>query len=124
MRKRWPNQRRTLPSMQPRQRRGLGGLIVVVFGSLFLLSSPAGADVDRVEGSAFGASVFSSLLGQIIPPAPGGVAGSATEPANGYGPVTGSSVPISIPTILSTGVLNASTEGGNLAGEDHFGFAT
>ncbi|HEV2758002.1 MAG TPA: choice-of-anchor P family protein, partial [Acidimicrobiales bacterium] len=99
---------------------------------LFYAANPAHADVDAVAGSAFGASITSSLLGTVLAPSPPGVAGSATEPADGFGPINAQNCPIpvstticvQVPGVLSLGALNAGTQGGGVAGENHLGFAT
>ena len=87
---------------------------VIILSSLFAL--PASADVTSVSGGAFGASVTSSLLGPVLAPTP-----SVTLPPGGGGPFTQSALPIDIPGVLGVGVLNASTQGGNLG--THQGFA-
>jgi len=46
-----------------------------------------------------------------------------TPPAD-LGPFSESVLSIAVGNLLSTGVLNASTEGGNLEGDDHSGFVT
>ncbi len=98
--------------------------MALLAGVLLWLGSPASADVDSVSGSAFGASVTSSLLGPVVPPSPAGISGSAAEPDDGYGPVESSSLGLFLPAVVTTGVLNASTSGGNLAGDDNSGFAS
>ncbi len=96
------------------------------------LASSAQADVTEVTGGAYGESVDVTLLGGLVPitttsgPEPA-VSMSATEggPAGDLGPFTASTASVSVGTgLLSTGILNASTEGGNLEGDDHSGFAT
>ena len=62
-----------------------------------LAGNPADADVDSVEGALSAPVVSSSFIGTLIPPAPGNISGAASEPANGYGPISGSSVPVAIP---------------------------
>ena len=89
------------------------------------LSPTAQADVDSVSGSAYAASLNSSLLGQVIAPTPL-VSGSATEPTNSYGPISQSSLPVNVIGLLSIGVLNGFTRGDGVAAGDptgHFAFA-
>jgi hypothetical protein len=85
----------------------------IVFANLAL---PAQADVTSVGGGAFGASLNSTLLGQVLPPTP-----SVTLPPTGGGPFTDAAVPISIPGLLTANVLEATTQGGLLG--THQGFA-
>ncbi len=100
---------------------------------LFYAANPAHADVDSVAGSAFGASITSTLLGTVLAPSPPGIAGMASEPADGYGPINASSCPLPVPAttvcvqlpgVVSLGVINAATQGAGLAGDNHLGFAT
>ena len=94
-------------------------LIIVIACITALLSQfvlPASADVTSVSGGAYGASITSSLLGTVLPPTP-----SVTLPSGGGGPFTATAVPIVIPGVLSVGVLDVLTEGGNLGA--HEGFA-
>ena len=114
--------------MRPsRTRIGAAVLAAVPVAAILLtsLSPAAQADVDSVTGTAFAASLSSSLLGQVIAPTPL-VTGTATEPTNSFGPIVQSSLPVSVPGLLSIGVLNAETAGdGVAAGEPagHLGFA-
>jgi len=92
---------------------------------LATLAPSAQADVDSVSASAFGATLQSSLLGQVIAPTPA-VSGSATEPVDSFGPIQQSSVPVDVVGLLHVGVLNSRIEGnGVAAGEPagHFGFS-
>src|SRR5215213_4844737 len=100
---------------------------------LFYAANPAHADVDAVAGSAFGASITSTLLGTVLAPSPPNINGSATEPADGFGPVSASNCPLPIPAtticvqlpgVLSLGVINAATQGAGVSGDNHLGFAT
>ncbi len=100
---------------------------------LFSVAGPAHADVDSVAGSAFGASITSTLLGTVLAPSPAGIAGSAAEPADGFGPVSAASCPLPVPAtsvcvqvpgLLSLGAINAATQGAGVAGDNHLGFAT
>ncbi|MDQ4133477.1 MAG: choice-of-anchor P family protein, partial [Actinomycetota bacterium] len=105
--------------LQARARALAVAMIVGGIGGLVLTATPATADVDTVSGAAYAASVNTTLLGQIVPPTPPGVAGTATEggdPDFDTGLV--SALPISVPGVLSVGVLNARTVGGNVEGED------
>ncbi|MDQ4097687.1 MAG: hypothetical protein M3144_07455, partial [Actinomycetota bacterium] len=102
---------------------GLLGTIALVLGTLVVTSGPAKADVRTVSGGGFAASI-NLLGGTLLAPTPAGVSGTATDPSPGYGPIDLSAIPVSLPGILSVAVLRAATQGGNLAGENHLGFAT
>ncbi len=82
---------------------------------------PAGAIVNSVSGDAFGALVRVDSLTPLAGPT-AQVSGSATSPATGYGPFSGTAVPVVVPGILNVGAANARTEGGNLGTPS--GFAT
>jgi len=97
---------------------------------LFYVGSPAAADVTAVAGSA-----TSALVGGT--PVTPTVAGSATDPTDGFGPI-GSGVDLlpsgvdctqvgttpGVPTpLLSLGLAEACTRGAGVAGENHLGFA-
>ncbi len=108
-----------------RFRAGVIAGVPIIAIILAAVTPSAQADVDTVAGSAYGASVESSLLGTVIAPTPS-VSGSATEPTDTYGPIAQSAVPLSVPGLVSLGVLNASTEGGGVAADEpagHLGFA-
>ena len=63
-------------------------LIAALIGaSVLLVAGPAGADVNTVTGSAFG---ISGLSGPPSAPLPGGVSGTASDPAAGFGPLVAS----------------------------------
>src|SRR5215210_5311141 len=100
---------------------------------LFLVATPAHADVDSVAGSAFGASITSPLLGTVLAPSPAGIAGPATEPVDGSGPINARNCPLAVPAttvcvqlpgVVSLGGLNAGTTGAGIAGDNHLGYAT
>jgi hypothetical protein len=86
------------------------------------LASPALAEVTEVNGGAFGESV------NVTPPIVGGAVTSGplpsvTLPTTGaQPPITQSVASVNVPNLLSTGILNVSTTGGNLG--THQGFAT
>ncbi len=92
---------------------------------LATLSPSAQADVDSVNASAYGATLQSSLLGQVIAPTPLS-SGTATEPVDSFGPTQQSSVPVDVIGLLHVGVLNSRVEGNGVAAgepDGHFGFA-
>lgn len=117
-----------------RQQLRVALLAALTFGAATLLfgAGPAHADVDSVAGSAFGASITSTLLGTVLAPSPPNISGSATEPTDGYGPISASNCPlpvatticVQLPGVVSLGVINASTQGAGVAGDSHLGFAT
>jgi len=84
-----------------------------------VLASSAMADVTEVSGGAIGESVdVRTLLGAQVTSGP---LPTVTLPAAGGGPFTNSALSANVPNLLSVGVLNVSTEGGNLG--SHQGFA-
>jgi hypothetical protein len=102
-------------------------LAAVTLGAavLFYVAAPAQADVDSVAGSA------APLLIDGNPAVGSGVAGSATEPVDAYGPFSTSllgGVPPAVSALLSLGLLTANTQGGGVATNaepaGHLGFAT
>lgn len=97
----------------PRRTLVLLALTALAFSSFAV---PASADVTAVGGGAFGASLTSTLLGQVLPPTP-----SVVLPPTGGGPFTDAAIPISIPGLLTANVLEATTQGGLLG--THQGFA-
>lgn len=88
--------------------------------SLALLASSAAADVTEVSGGAYGESVDVTTLGGSN--VTSGPLPSVTLPPGGGGPFTASVGGANVPGYLSAGVMNVSTEGGNLG--SHQGFAT
>jgi hypothetical protein len=94
---------------------------VAAIASLAVFSSSAFADVDKVTGSAFGESVDVTLLGGVNVSSGPTPSVTMTSPPDGLGPFTASLVSVSAPPILTAGVLNVKTEGGNLG--SHAGFA-
>ncbi len=85
------------------------------------LVSPALADVTEVSGGAFGESVdVTTVLGANVTSGP---LPSVTLPAAGaQPPITANVLSANVPNTLTTGVLDVSTEGGDLG--SHQGFAT
>jgi hypothetical protein len=84
-------------------------------------ASSALADVTQVTGSAFGESVDVRVLNVPITSGPLPSV-NMVSPPGGLGPFSQSALTASVPGLLSAGVLNASTQGGNLG--SHSGFAT
>lgn len=85
-----------------------------------VLAGPALADVTEVSGGAVGESIdVTTLLGIHVGSGP---LPSVTLPATGGGPITQQVLNVNVPNLLTAGVLNTSTEGGNLG--SHQGFAT
>ncbi len=116
---------RTTPRRQPRAVAVAVVMIVSGVGGLFLTSSPARADVDSVAGSAYAASVTTSVLGPVVPPIPTGVSGSASEAGpTSYDTGLQTAVPVNVPGVISIGLLEARSQGDGVAGENHLGFAT
>ena len=77
------------------------------------LAAPASADVTDVSGSgAFGESVNVSVLG--AGSVTSGPTPTVTLPSGGGGPVTDSLASVNLPGVLTTGLLNVSTQGSNL----------
>ncbi len=113
--------------MRARTRMRAAALAAIPLAAILVttLSPSAQADVDAVSGSAYAASLNSSLLGQVIAPTPL-VSGSATEPTNSYGPIDQSSLPVNVIGLLHIGVLNGFTQGDGVAAGDptgHLAFA-
>ena len=106
-----------------RFRAGLVAVATVVAGLTVLPGSPAAADVTSVSGSAFVATVRSTAGLVTLDPTPADVAGSATDPQEGYGPVERSAPALSVPDVLRVGDHRARTVGAGLAGENHLGSA-
>jgi hypothetical protein len=88
-------------------------ILLAVLGAGIALAAPASADVTDVSGSgAFGESVDVSVLG--TGSVTSGPMPSFTLPAGGGGPVTDSLINVNLPGVLTTGLLNVSTQGSNL----------
>jgi hypothetical protein len=95
-------------------------VLIAVFCVAIALATPASADVTDVSGSgAYGESVNVSVLTGSVTSGP---APSVTLPAGGGGPVTDSLVNVNLPGVLTTGLLNVSTQGSNLG--SHSGTST
>src|SRR5205085_8747393 len=117
--------RQAMRTTQRRQPRAVALAVVMIVsgvGGLFLASGPASADVDSVSGRAYAANVNSSLLGNLVPPTPAGVQGSASESGpTSYDTGLQTAVPVNIPGLLAIGVLEARSQGSGVAGENHHG---
>ena len=87
-----------------------------------VLASPALADVTEVTGGAFGESVDVRLLNAVQVNSGPLPSVTMASPPGGLGPFSQSAVSASVAGLLTAGVLNASTQGGNLG--SHSGFAT
>jgi hypothetical protein len=87
-------------------------ILIAVLCAGIALAAPASADVTDVSGSgAFGESVNVTVLTGSVTSGP---TPSVTLPAGGGGPVTDSLANVNLPGVLTTGLLNVSTEGTNL----------
>lgn len=85
------------------------------------MAAPASADVTDVSGSgAFGESVNVTVLG--TGSVTSGPLPSVNLPSGGGGPITDSLANVNLPGVLTTGVLNVSTQGSNLG--SHQGTST
>lgn len=85
------------------------------------MAAPAAADVTDVSGSgAYGESVNVSVLGAGT--VTSGPTPTVTLPSGGGGPVTDSLANVNLPGVLTTGLLNVSTQGSNLG--SHNGTST
>jgi hypothetical protein len=109
----------------------LVALLALIAASVLGTAGPALADVDSVSGSATPVFIGSTTL---VPT----VSGSASEPADGYGPIgsgllgsgtncpnagqTGT-VPVIVAPLLGLGLLDGCTQGAGVAGDNHLGFA-
>jgi hypothetical protein len=95
-------------------------VLIAVFCVAIALATPASAEVTDVSGSgAYGESVNVSVLTGSVTSGP---APSVTLPSGGGGPVTDSLVNVNLPGVLTTGLLNVSTQGTNLG--SHSGTST
>jgi hypothetical protein len=95
-------------------------VLIAVFCAAIALATPASADVTDVSGSgAFGESVNVSVLTGSVTSGP---TPSVTLPSGGGGPVTDSLANVNLPGVLTTGLLNVSTQGTNLG--SHSGTST
>jgi hypothetical protein len=94
---------------------------LAAIASMAVFSSSAMADVDKVTGSAFGVDVDVTLVGGInvnVGPTP---TVTMTSPPGGLGPFTQSLASVNASPVLTAGLLQVRTEGGNLG--SHSGFA-
>jgi hypothetical protein len=88
---------------------------------LVVTSGTASADVDSVQGSAFGAFVGGALT--ILPPTPTvSLNANESSPPSAFGPFVQDAANVNLPGILSVPVLRAATQAGDIVGENHFGF--
>lgn len=103
-------------------RTGAAAAVVALIGAAVTLGmpSPASAHVTSVGGGAFGAQVGVTVL--IPPPVTLGPVPAVTLPSGGGAPLTATLASINVAGLLTTGVLDVSTSGGNL--DSHDGFAT
>ncbi len=98
----------------------LSAAFLAAIACMAVLASSALADVTEVSGGAFGESVdVTTLLNAHVTSGP---LPSVTLPSTGGGPFTNSVLSANVSNLLTAGVLNVSTEGGNLG--THQGFAT
>src|SRR5262245_7917498 len=96
-------------------------VLMAVCCVVIALAAPASADVTDVSGSgAFGESVDVSVLG--TGSVSSGPMPTVTLPSGGGGPVTDSLAKVSLPGVLTTGLLNVGTQGTNLG--SHNGTST
>lgn len=100
------------------------GLVVASLAALVGLLgglAPAGADVNTITpAGGFAASVTASLLGITVPGTPVTLAQTTGVPAGT--PQNANVASINLPTVLTTGILTSSSQGGNLG--THQGFST
>jgi hypothetical protein len=100
----------------------LSAACVAAIASMAVFTSSALADVDKVLGHAEGLSAqINPAVGPDITLGPLAVV-DMVSPPGGTGPFTDSVATANIPNVLSAGIINARTEGGNLG--SHAGFAT
>jgi hypothetical protein len=92
---------------------------VAVACAVVVGAPPASAHVTTVDGSATGVQVGISVLGI---PTTLAATPNVSLPGTGGGPFTATLASVDVPGILSTGVLDTSTEGGNL--DSHAGYST
>jgi hypothetical protein len=100
------------------------GAVVAMTAALLAVaftSAPATAEVTAVDGGAAGVQVGVTLLGL---PTTLAATPAVSLPSSGSGdvPIAQSLASVDVPGVLSTGILNASTVGGNL--NSHAGYAT
>lgn len=89
--------------------RRAGGLAATGLVGVAVAATPASADVTSLAGGAFGvrATATVPLVGAVtVPPTP-----SVVLPAGGGGPITRTAIGATIPGLLTTGVLTATTSG-------------
>ncbi|HEU5308410.1 MAG TPA: hypothetical protein VFW97_13845, partial [Acidimicrobiia bacterium] len=89
----------------------LTGALAASLAVVALSAPPAGAEVTAVDGGASGAEVSVSLLGISTTLA---ATPSVSLPSDGGGPFTDDVASVGLTGVLSTGVLDVSTQGGNL----------
>ncbi|MGH9278076.1 MAG: choice-of-anchor P family protein [Acidimicrobiales bacterium] len=97
-------------------------MIVGGVGGLILGTGAARADVDSAQARAFGAFVGGTLT--ILPETPvTSLSANESTPPAGLGPFENITLDINLPGILRVPVLRSAVQAGNLAGDDHSGFA-
>lgn len=101
------------------RRRAIAALLMGAVIIPASLVAPAGADVNEVSGGGFALEVN---LGTFLGPVTLGPVSPVELPGNGGGPFTESVAQVDILGIVTTGLLESSTEGGDLG--SHQGFAT
>lgn len=99
--------------------RGAALALLLASWAVASMTSPATAEVTAVDGGADGVQVGVTLVGT---PTTLAATPTVSLPSDGGGPFTSSLASVDLPGVLSTGVLDTSTEGGNLG--SHSGFAT
>jgi hypothetical protein len=88
------------------------GMMAALLGVAIVTAAPAAAEVTDVSGSgAFGESLNATVLGTTVTSGP---LPTVDLPSGGGGPITNSALTISLPGVLTGGILNVSTEGTNV----------
>jgi hypothetical protein len=87
--------------------------LLLLLAALLLLApgSPAGAQGRFISGGAFALSVKSSLAWVSVAPTPAGIAGAASDPAAGFGPLNGERSLVKVPGLAALGEATASSKG-------------
>ena len=109
----------------PRWSLGVVWLALASAASLCLQTPAAWADVDVVEGGATGV-IVTGFLGSIPPTPTVALSADESSPPAALGPFAVSHAGVSLPgfsALFSTGALAVSTSAGDVAGDNHGGFA-